>query len=88
MPCPCTTITGQCISMWLSLEKFLHCDTSCSKAGASPLEPLRMLSQSSRKFLTSSMLLIFSMSMSISTDFASINGPFIMACLLNDFATS
>ena len=41
---------GQSNSTWSNLEKVAHGDASWSETGASPLEPLRMLSRSSSKF--------------------------------------
>ena len=41
---------GQSSSTWSNLEQVAHGDASWSETGASPSEPLRMLSPSSSKF--------------------------------------
>ena len=63
-----------------------HGDASWSETGASPSEPLRILTQSSSRFYTSSILSILSSSILVSTDFASIIFRFGIAPLPNGFA--
>ena len=64
---------GQSNLTWPNLEQVAHGDASWSETGASPLEPLRMLSQSSSKFWTSTILSILSRSILVSVDLASID---------------
>ena len=84
MPCPWIAITGQSYLTWLNLEQVAHGDASWSEMGASPLEPLRMLSRSSSKFWTSAILSILLRSIPVSADLASI--AFGIAPLTNGFA--
>ena len=53
-------MTGQSNLMWPNLEQMAHGDASWSETGASPSEPLQMLSRSSRRFSTSVILSIHS----------------------------
>ena len=79
-------MTGQSNSMWSNLEQLAHGDTSLSEMGASPLEPLWMLSRSNKRFLTSTILSIHSRSIPVFADLASIICPFDIAPLLNGLA--
>ena len=86
MPCPWIAITGQSNSKWLNLEQLTHGDASWSETGASPSEPLRMLSRSNKRFWTSAIFSILSRSIPIFADIALIICPFGIAPLLNGLA--
>ena len=77
---------GHSNSTWSNLEQLAHDDASWSEKGASPSEPLQILSLSRSKFCTSAILSILSRSIPASADFASIICPFDIAPLLNGLA--